>query len=280
MKQKIPKASTYLTWAEQKKKQHKSVQEYTLMDDIFMSTVLSDPLACQHVLRIIWQEPALIVREVTVQKTMPQLYGKSPRLDVTAEMPDGRIINIEVQQQPEVHYGRRLRFYTGTMVSQLLQRGIDYADLPDQVMIYISDTDIWHRNRTIYEFQMTEIYDSFQINDGLREIFVNTTVDDGSAIAQLMQYFTTTDPYDMTQGALSQKVNYYKVEQEGVRFMKSLSQQIYEDGHSNGRAEGMAKLSLKYMEKHACSLDTALDDLDIELEDRPVIIAFINKERL
>lgn len=110
MKQKIPKASTYLTWAEQKKKQHKSVQEYTLMDDIFMSTVLSDPLACQHVLRIILQEPALIVREVTVQKTMPQLYGKSPRLDVTAEMPDGRIINIEVQQQPEVHYGRRLGF--------------------------------------------------------------------------------------------------------------------------------------------------------------------------
>ena len=192
------------------------------MDDIFMATVLSDPLACQHV----------------------------------------------------------FRFYTGTMVSQLLQRGIDYADLPDQVMIYISDTDIWHRNRTIYEFQMTEIYDSFQINDGLREIFVNTAVDDGSAIAQLMQYFTTTDPYDMTQGALSQKVNYYKVEQEGVRFMKSLSQQIYEDGHSTGRAEGMAKLSLKYMEKHACSLDTALDDLDIELEDRPIIIAFVNKERL
>ena len=284
MKQKIPKASTYLTWAEQKKKQHKSVQEYTLMDDIFMSTVLSDPLACQHVLRIILQEPALIVREVTVQKTMPQLYGKSPRLDVTAEMPDGRIINIEVQQQPEVHYGRRLRFYTGTMVSQLLQRGIDYADLPDQVMIYISDTDMWHRNRTIYEFQMTEIYDSFQINDGLREIFVNTVVDDGSAIAQLMQYFTTADPYDMTQGALSQQVNYYKVEQEGLRFMKSLSQQIYEDGHSSGlvtgRAEGMAKLSLKYMKKHACSLDTALDDLDIELEDRPGIIAFVNKERL
>ena len=42
----------------------------------------------------------------------------------------------------------------------------------------------------------------------------------------------------------------------------------------------MAKLSLKYMKKHACSLDTALDDLDIELEDRPGIIAFVNKERL
>ncbi len=271
MKQKIPKASTLLTWAEQKKKQHKSVQEYTLMDDIFMSTVLSDPLACQHVLRIILQEPALIVREVIVQKTMPQLYGKSPRLDVNAEMPDGRIINIEVQQQPEVHYGRRLRFYTGTMVSQLLQRGIDYADLPDQVMIYISDTDIWHRNRTIYEFQMTEIYDNFQINDGLREIFVNTSVDDGSAIAQLMQYFTTADPNDMTQGALSQQVNYYKAEQKGVRFMQSLSQQIY--------AEGRAETVLTYMQKTNCDLTTALNFFEIQDVDRTELERIIRNQQ-
>ena len=120
MNQKIPNKLVQPTWDEQQKHRLKTVQEYTLMDDIFMSTVLSDPLACQHVLRIILQEPGLIVREVTVQKTMPQLYGKSPRLDITAETPDGRIINIEVQHQTEQHYGKRLRFYTGTMVSQLL----------------------------------------------------------------------------------------------------------------------------------------------------------------
>lgn len=161
MTQKIPTEQLQSTWSEGQKKRHKEVQEYTLMDDIFMSKVLSDPAACQHVLRIILQEPQLIVREVIAQKTMPQLYGKSARLDVTAEMPDGRIINVEVQQQPEKNYGRRLRFYSGTLVSHLVQRGIDYEELPDQVMIYIGDTDIWKRGRTIYEFQMTEIHVAF-----------------------------------------------------------------------------------------------------------------------
>lgn len=64
MTQKIPKELAQLTWAELQKQQHKLVQEYTLMDDIFMSAVLSDPLVCQHVLRIILQEPELIVRKV------------------------------------------------------------------------------------------------------------------------------------------------------------------------------------------------------------------------
>ena len=264
MKQKIPIPSSQPTWSAHQKENHKKIQEYTLMDDIFMSQVLSHPDACQHVLRIILQEPRLIVHDVIIQKTMPQLYGKSPRLDVTVETPDGRIINVEVQQQQEKHYGRRLRFYTGTMVTHLLQRGIDYDELPDQIMIYIGDTDIWKHGRTIYEFQMTEIHVAFQIGDGLREIFVNTAVNDGSAIAELMHYFTTADPYDMTQGALSKQVNYYKVEQEGVRFMRSLSQQIYTDG----RTEGFAKTVLTYMQKTNCDLKTALNFFEIQDTDR------------
>ncbi len=279
MTQKIPTEQLQATWSKEQKKKHKEVQEYTLMDDIFMSAVLSDPSACQHVLRIILQEPKLIVREVTTQKTMPQLYGKSPRLDVTAETPDGRILNIEVQQQPEKHYGRRLRFYSGTMVSHLLQQGMDYDELPDQIMIYIGDTDIWKHGRTIYEFQMTEIHVVFPINDGLREIFVNTEVNDGTAIAQLMHYFTTADPYDMSQGDLSQKVNYYKVSQEGKRFMKSLSQQIYEDGHSSGHAEGLmtgqSKLVLTYMRKNNCELEAALNFFDIDETERLDIEKFV-----
>lgn len=222
---KLPK-----TWGYRQQQLHKSIQDYTLMDDLFMSTVLTDPLACQHVLRILLQEPDLIVQEVVVQKTMPQLYGKSPRLDVTAETTNGCLMNIEVQQQEEPDYGRRLRFYTGTMVSKLLERGQDYNRLPDQIMIYISSSDIWHRGRTIYEFQMMEIQDAFPADDGLRQIYVNTEIHDGSAIAQLMAYFKTADPLDMSQGDLAKRVHFYKVEQEGVRFMSSLSQRLYDLG--------------------------------------------------
>lgn len=152
---------------------------------------------------------------------------------------------------------------------------MDYDELPDQIMIYIGDTDIWKYGRTIYEFQMIEIHVVFPINDGLREIFVNTEVNDGTAIAQLMHYFTTADPYDMSQGDLSQKVNYYKVSQEGKKFMKSLSQQIYEDGRSEGNATGQGKSILTYMRKNNCELEAALKFFDIDETERRDIEKFV-----
>lgn len=42
------------------------------------------------------------------------------------------------------------------MVSQLLNRGDDYNKLPDQIMIYISSSDIWKKGLVLYEFEMTE----------------------------------------------------------------------------------------------------------------------------
>ncbi len=140
-------------------------------------------------------------------------------------------------------------------------------------MIYIGDTDIWKRGRTIYEFQMTEIHVAFQIEDGLREIFVNTAINDGSAITELMQYFTTADPYDMTHGALSKQVNFYKVEQEGVRFMKSLSQQIYDEG----RTEALANSVYALMQHQECDENTAMDILNIHQDNRYAIIELLKK---
>jgi len=83
----------------------------------------------------------------------------------------------------------------------------------------------------------------------------NTAVHDGSAIAELMQYFTTADPYDMSHGALSKQVNFYKVEQEGVRFMKSLSQQIYEEGRVEGQAQIQREVTFRMAAQgHAISV--------------------------
>ena len=127
---------------------------------------------------------------------------------------------------------------------------------------------------------MTEIHVAFQIEDGLREIFVNTAVNDGSAIAQLMHYFTTADPYDMSQGDLSYQVNYYKVSQEGKRFMKSLSQQIYNDGHSDGLTEGQANSVHALMLHQNYDSITAMDILNIQEKDRDAVLKLLEKKFL
>lgn len=214
-----------------------------------MSTVLADKKACQHVLRIILRDTAIVVRDVVVQKTMTQLYGKSSRLDVTAEDGKGRLLNVEVQNQAEKNFARRLRFYSGVMVSQFLSRGDDYNKLPDQIMIYISSSDIWKKGLVLYEFQMTERATGLLAGDGLKHIYVNTEIDDGSAIAKLMQYFKTVDPLDQSQGALSEQVNYYKTNQEGLTIMCEICEKLRNDGRAEGRAEGIAASNIQYAKK-------------------------------
>lgn len=244
------------TWHQRQQELYELIQQYTLMSDLFMSTVLADKEACQHVLRIILKDPGLIVREVVVQKTMSQLYGKSSRLDVTAEDSKGRLLNIEVQNQPEKNHARRLRFYSGVMANRLLSCGDDYSKLPDQIMIYISSSDIWKKGLVLYEFQMTESTLGISAGDGLRYIYVNMEIDDGSAIAKLMQYFKTADPLDQSQGALSQQVNYYKINREGLTIMCEICEKLRNDG----RAEGIAESNIQYAKKLAAK-GMSLDEI-------------------
>lgn len=47
-----------------------------------------------------------------------------------------------------------------------------------------------------------------EYDDGRHVIFVNAAVDDGSDVAEMMQYFKKADPNDMSRGDLSKRVHY------------------------------------------------------------------------
>ena len=74
---------------------------------------------------------------------------------------------------------------------------------------------------------------------GLHVIYVNAEVDDGSETAALMRYFKTSDPDDNSQGALSERVHFLKCEEEGIKTMCGITEEIYEIGKKEGREEGL-----------------------------------------
>ena len=74
---------------------------------------------------------------------------------------------------------------------------------------------------------------------GLHVIYVNAEVDDGSETAALMRYFKTSDPDDNSQGALSERVHFLKCEEEGIKIMCGITEEIYEIGKKEGREEGL-----------------------------------------
>lgn len=86
-------------------------RKLTLFSDVFMTTALKDPAACQHVLRILTGIKNLTVKTVRTQYRISNITSHDAILDVLAEDGEGHLMNIEIQRADTVDHARRTRFY-------------------------------------------------------------------------------------------------------------------------------------------------------------------------
>ena len=214
------------------------VEDLTLLDDTFMKIALNDIEACQHVIRILMDDPSIEIVEVRSQYRISKLVSKDAVLDILAEDTQGRVYNLEIQRKTTLDHARRTRRYNAMVDAEYLEKGKEYSEMPEVYVIYISETDIWKTRQTEspvekhFKGQMTE-YD-----DGQHTIYINAAINDGSPKAALMQYFKTCDPDDMSQGALSRRVRYLKREKGGIEEMCEYSERIFNGGREEGLREG------------------------------------------
>ena len=205
-----------------------------LLSNTFMTVALEDKLACQHVLRIVTRIEDLVVKEVRTQYRISKITSHDAVLDVLAEDGEKRIYNIEIQRAETVDHARRTRFYGAMIDSEYLVKGKDYNQLPEVHILYISETDLWKAGKTMYEvekrFKGTEI----TYEDGIHVTYVNAEIEDGTEVSQLMKYFKTTDPEDMSQGELSKRIHFLKCEEGGLKVMCEMSEKWIEEGRAEG----------------------------------------------
>ena len=212
---------------------------FTLLSDVFLSVALRDQAACQHVLRLLTGKEDLTVREVRTQYRISKLLSHDAILDVLAEDEKKQLYNLEIQRRDTVDHFRRTRFYGAMIDSEYLEKGKEYRELAEVYIFYISETDIRKAGRTVYPVRKYSDADDTEYDDGLHVIYVNAEVDDGSETAALMRYFKTSDPDDNSQGALSERVHFLKCEEEGIKIMCGITEEIYEIGKKEGREEGL-----------------------------------------
>ncbi|MBR1433229.1 PD-(D/E)XK nuclease family transposase [Ruminococcus sp.] len=246
---------------------------FTLMSDVFMSVALEDIPACQYVVRILMNRPDLVVTSVKTQYTISKITSHDARLDVLAEITavgsDNKLVNIEIQRRNTVDHSRRTRFYGAMIDSEYLQKGAYYDELPDVYIFYISETDIWNGGKVAYEVSKT--LNGQPYDDGIHTVYINAAVNDGSAIASLMQYFKSCDPKDDSQGELSKRVQLLKSDKEG-EFMCELTQKWYNDGEKMGKAE----IIINMMDSLKVSLESALQTAKIPDSEKPFYIALVD----
>lgn len=242
-----------------------AVKNFNLFSNVFMKVVFKDPLACQHVLRILSGRPELRVVAVRTEYEIAKIGSHDSRLDVLAEDQNGKLYNLELQRKDTLDHARRVRFYNAMVDSEMLEKGKDYDMLPDFIVYYISEMDIWKKNRTCYQLEKSLAMVDESYRDGISITYVNAEIDDKSEISELMKYFKTADPYDNSQGDLSKRVHFLKCEKEGIAIMCKVTDELIEIGKEMGE-ESCAKRIVLRMAERGKTLSEILDNTGISLE--------------
>ena len=232
------------------KKSNYLVSKLNVIDDIFFHKMVEDIEVCQEILRILLEDNNLEVTENHPQDSLKNLQGKSVILDARCRDSNGRYYNVEVQKADNDDHQRRVRYNGSLNTSAATKTGTDYFNVPDVTIIFISAFDLFTEKRTIYHVERCLKETGTFVDNGFHEIYVNTRVNDGSDIAELMQFFKNSTGYHDNFPRLSDRVRLFKETEEGVTYMSSViddyfnsmkekvSQQARQEGRQAGIREG------------------------------------------
>ena len=205
----------------------------------FVRVVFSDPAATQYVLRILMGKPDLVVETDIPEYRVSKLGSHDSILDVYARDGAGTVYHIEVQLADNDNHILRVRTYSAMIDSDLLDKGKKYDELPDAYVFYISMNDFMGLGESIAKVESTIGKKKLPYDDGKHIFYVNASVDDGSDVADLMDYFKSADPEDASHGALSKRIHFLKCEPGGEEAMCEITKSFVEEGKVIGYIEAM-----------------------------------------
>ena len=222
--------------------------QFNLSDFALFLSVMKNKTAYESTLSIILDEPDLKLTEVEVEQVVLNKSGKRAiRLDAWARDVSDRRFNTEMQNDTEADdVRRRARFYQGLLDTPVLKAGktTRYKHLPSTVIIFITQEDIFGRDRAIYTFtEQCEEFSDLPLDDGTKKIFLNMTSKNGRPeLISLLQYMknTTIDNpeiivKDRRIVTLDEIVNEVKQSEE----WEAVKMNILEIGIKKGRQEGL-----------------------------------------
>ena len=98
------------------------------------------------------------------------------RLDISVRDSRNRIFDVEMQLRDEKNIPRRIRYYTGTLDQTNLNTGVNYNQLKDTIIIFITPFDPFDRSRYRYTFRnicLEEKVNPLELGDGTTKVILN-----------------------------------------------------------------------------------------------------------
>ena len=260
------------------------IQELTIMSDIFMRNVLKKVDCTELILQIVMKNKNIHILEQVIQMDYKNLQGRSAELDCFARDSEARHYDIEVENSNKRAKPKRARYHSGLIDMNTLEPGQDFDKLPETYVIWITEKDVLGGNQPVY-------YINRKI-DGLDEyfpdyehiVYVNSEIQDNTALGRLMHDFHCKKADDMYYEVLAERVRELKETPKGVTEMCKELDELYAEvrneaiaeGRAEGRVEGReegrtnAELDLikNAMESFGITAEKAMEALKISMENR------------
>lgn len=219
------------------------IQEFTLMDDDFMTRFFENDKDCtQFVLQTIIGNKKLKVIDTVAQKVVKSLEGRSVRLDVYAKDNKGKPYDIEIQRADKGAGAKRARYNSALMDADITLPGENAEKLPESYVIFITENDKFGKGLPLYHINRIVEECNIPFNDEAHIIYVNGEYKGKDPIGDLMHDFHCKKADDMKNKILAERVRYLKENEQGVKHMCRIMEQMAKEEREEERIEMAAKL--------------------------------------
>ena len=232
--------------------------QFNLSDFALFLSVMKDPRAYRCVLSVFMDEPDIELQDVKVEQVVLNKSGKRAiRLDAWAKSVDDCQFNMEMQNDArQDDLRKRSRFYQGMLDTPILKSGKEtrYRMLPSTVIIFITQEDIFGRDRAKYTFaeQCEEVPD-LKLDDGTTKIFFNMESKNGAPeLISMLSYMKDTrlnNPDILVKDKRIVELNDIVEEVKDSEEWEAVKMNILEIGIEKGMQQGAEKKMLELVEK-------------------------------
>ena len=209
------------------------------IDDVMFRKMAEDDGFCQEILRVILNDPKLIVVRNQPQFPVTNLQGRSVILDAHCIMGDGREVDIEVQKANDDNHQKRVRYNGSVLTANITDPGVKFEKVPDICVVFISRFDMFKDGLPIYHVDRVVRETGRVVDNGFEEIYVNAAVNDGTDVAELMEVFTKENVYNEKFPLTSAGKHRYRETEEGQQIMCEIIEKLNTEAREEGREEGI-----------------------------------------
>lgn len=263
-----------------------SLKDLTIKNNFMFAAVMSNEENCKGFL-----ERALPIKiehvEISTEKNIvyhPEYKGV--RLNVYAKDENNTRYNVEMQVLKQTALGHRSRYYQSQMDMELLEKGCEYAELPDSYVIFLCDFDPFCEGKYRYTFRTAcEETENVALKDGRCIVFLNTRGKNAEDVPKELVSFLKFVHADLKESQKDFEDDYVRQVQKSVTHIKEnrkmeekfmLLEELLKDerkegikeGIQKGRQEGQLKMATEMLQMTLCKFGQLPDSLLKTLQEQ------------